>query len=64
MEQKNEKGMELKQKLATKNVYVATLWPNVIEMEGTLETMDHRPSPQEADPSHLSQAPSQRCPSC
>ena len=32
-----EKGMELKQKLATKNVYVATLWPNVIEMEGTLE---------------------------
>lgn len=32
-----EDGMELKRKLAAQKIYVATLWPNVLEYEGTLE---------------------------
>ena len=32
-----ERGMELKRKLAAEKIYVATLWPNVLEFEGTLE---------------------------
>lgn len=32
-----EKGMELKRKLAAEKIYVATLWPNVLDREGTLE---------------------------
>lgn len=32
-----ENGMEIKRKLAQKNIYVATLWPNVLGLEGTLE---------------------------
>ncbi len=30
-------GMALKQYLAKQKIYVATLWPNVLEMDGTLE---------------------------
>lgn len=30
-------GMELKRKLATNKIYVATLWPNVLCLDGTLE---------------------------
>lgn len=30
-------GMEIKKKLAEKKIYVATLWPNVLEYDGTLE---------------------------
>lgn len=30
-------GMELKRYLAQKKIYVATLWPNVLQYEGTLE---------------------------
>lgn len=30
-------GMEVKKKLAEKNIYVATLWPNVLELDGTIE---------------------------
>lgn len=30
-------GMELKKKLAAKKIYVATLWPNVLLLDGTLE---------------------------
>lgn len=30
-------GMELKRKLAAEKIYVATLWPNVLELEGTME---------------------------
>lgn len=30
-------GMEIKRKLAAQKIYVATLWPNVRELEGTLE---------------------------
>ena len=30
-------GMEIKKKLAQKKIFVATLWPNVLNMEGTLE---------------------------
>ena len=32
-----ENGMEVKRKLAEKKIYVATLWPNVLQWEGTLE---------------------------
>lgn len=32
-----EKGMELKKLLAQKKIFVATLWPNVLAMEDTLE---------------------------
>ena len=32
-----ENGMEVKKKLAEKKIYVATLWPNVKDLEGTLE---------------------------
>jgi len=32
-----ENGMELKRKLAEKKIYVATLWPNVLDLDGTLE---------------------------
>lgn len=32
-----ENGMELKRRLAAEKIYVATLWPNVLEYEGTLE---------------------------
>lgn len=31
------KGMELKKALAAEKIYVATLWPNVLEMDGALE---------------------------
>lgn len=30
-------GMEIKKRLAVKKIYVPTLWPNVLELEGTLE---------------------------
>lgn len=30
-------GMELKKRLAEKKIYVATLWPNVLKCDGTLE---------------------------
>lgn len=30
-------GMEVRKKLAAKGIYVATLWPNVLNLEGTLE---------------------------
>lgn len=30
-------GMEMKKRLAEKKIYVATLWPNVLELDGTLE---------------------------
>ena len=30
-------GMEVKKRLAEKKIYVATLWPNVLELDGTLE---------------------------
>lgn len=32
-----ENGMEIKRKLAQKKIYVATLWPNVLQLEGMLE---------------------------
>jgi len=32
-----ENGMEVKKKLAAQKIYVATLWPNVLQMEGWLE---------------------------
>lgn len=32
-----KKGMPLKRKLAAEKIYVATLWPNVLELDGTLE---------------------------
>ena len=32
-----EDGIELKRKLAEKKIYVATLWPNVLELDGSLE---------------------------
>lgn len=32
-----ENGMEIKKKLAKQKIYVATLWPNVLELEGTME---------------------------
>lgn len=32
-----EKGMDIKRKLAQKKIYVATLWPNVLEYAGTQE---------------------------
>lgn len=32
-----ENGMEIKRKLAEKKIYVPTLWPNVLEFEGSLE---------------------------
>lgn len=32
-----ENGMEVKKKLAAQKIYVATLWPNVLTMDGTLE---------------------------
>lgn len=32
-----ENGMEIKRKLAEKKIYVPTLWPNVLELDGTLE---------------------------
>ena len=32
-----ENGMAVKKKLAEKKIFVATLWPNVLDMEGTLE---------------------------
>lgn len=32
-----ENGMALKRRLAAEKIYVATLWPNVLELEGTLE---------------------------
>lgn len=32
-----ENGMAIKKKLAEKKIYVPTLWPNVLTMEGTLE---------------------------
>lgn len=31
------KGMKLKKALAAEKIYVATLWPNVLDMDGTLE---------------------------
>ena len=30
-------GMEIKKRLAAEKIYIPTLWPNVLEMEGTLE---------------------------
>lgn len=33
----HKNGMALKQALAAEKIYVATLWPNVLEYEGTLE---------------------------
>ncbi len=30
-------GMEIKKRLAEKKIFVATLWPNVLEMDGTIE---------------------------
>ena len=30
-------GMDIKRKLASKKIFVATLWPNVLEMNGSLE---------------------------
>lgn len=30
-------GMEVKKQLATKKIYVATLWPNVLQLDGSLE---------------------------
>ncbi len=32
-----ENGMEIKRKLAEKKIYVPTLWPNVLELDGSLE---------------------------
>lgn len=32
-----ENGMEVKKKLAEKRIYVATLWPNVVEIGGAIE---------------------------
>lgn len=32
-----ENGMEIKRKLAARNIFVPTLWPNVRDLEGTLE---------------------------
>lgn len=32
-----EKGMEIKKKLASSKIYVPTLWPNVLDMNGTHE---------------------------
>ncbi|MBP3495285.1 MAG: hypothetical protein J6K52_03680 [Clostridia bacterium] len=32
-----ENGMEIKKRLAEKKIFVATLWPNVLNMNGTLE---------------------------
>lgn len=32
-----ENGMEVKKKLAEKKIYVATLWPNVLKLDGTTE---------------------------
>ena len=32
-----ENGMEVKKRLAQESIFVATLWPNVLSMEGTLE---------------------------
>lgn len=32
-----ENGMRMKKYLAEKNIYIATYWPNVLELEGTLE---------------------------
>lgn len=32
-----ENGMAVKKKLAQKKIYVATLWPNVLELDGTIE---------------------------
>jgi len=32
-----ENGMEIKKKLASSKIYVPTLWPNVLDMNGTLE---------------------------
>ena len=32
-----ENGMEIKKKLAAEKIYVATLWPNVLEYDGMLE---------------------------
>jgi len=32
-----ENGMEVKKKLAEKKIYVPTLWPNVVALDGTLE---------------------------
>lgn len=32
-----ENGMEIKKKLAAHKIYVPTLWPNVLDMKGTLE---------------------------
>ena len=32
-----ENGMEIKRKLAEKQIYIPTLWPNVLTLDGTLE---------------------------
>lgn len=32
-----ENGMEVKKKMAEKGIYVATLWPNVLDMESSIE---------------------------
>ncbi len=32
-----ENGMDIKKRLAEKKIFVATLWPNVLDMNGTLE---------------------------
>ena len=32
-----ENGMQIKKKLAAQKIYVPTLWPNVLDMDGTLE---------------------------
>jgi hypothetical protein len=32
-----ENGMQIKKMLAKQKIYVATLWPNVLEMDGTVE---------------------------
>jgi len=32
-----ENGMEIKKKLAEKKIYVATLWPNVLDLDNTME---------------------------
>lgn len=32
-----ENGMEIKKQLAQRKIFVATLWPNVLQMEGSLE---------------------------
>jgi len=32
-----ENGMQVRKRLAEKNIYIATLWPNVLDLDGTVE---------------------------